>query len=179
VTPEQVFDAMLCLLSATSYTTRFAEDLEDTFPHVPFPADPDDFAEAARIGAEIRAVETFSRAPQARFADGVARFEVEPPDLVGAPRWKDGALWLGDGEQAHVSNVSEAVWDFSVSRYPVLKRWIEGREGVPADEAFQEQLADIVARIGELLFLFAEADGTLARTLGDSLTRDALGLTED
>lgn len=38
VTPEAVFDAILALLSATSYTLRFAEDLEDTFPHVPFPA---------------------------------------------------------------------------------------------------------------------------------------------
>jgi len=37
ITAEDVFDAILCLLSATSFTLRFAEDLEDVFPHVPFP----------------------------------------------------------------------------------------------------------------------------------------------
>lgn len=40
VLPIEVFDAILALLSASSYTTRFAFDLEDDFPHVPFPADP-------------------------------------------------------------------------------------------------------------------------------------------
>ncbi len=34
VGPQEVFDAILCLLSAQSYTLRFAEDLEDVFPHV-------------------------------------------------------------------------------------------------------------------------------------------------
>ena len=54
VTPEQVFDAMLALLSATSYTARFAEDLEDTFPHVPFTADPAVFAGARNSARHSR-----------------------------------------------------------------------------------------------------------------------------
>ncbi len=37
VAAEDVFDAILTLLSATSYSLRFAEDLEDVFPHVPLP----------------------------------------------------------------------------------------------------------------------------------------------
>lgn len=37
VAPEDIFDSIHCLLSATSYSLRFAEDLEDVFPHVPFP----------------------------------------------------------------------------------------------------------------------------------------------
>jgi predicted helicase len=39
VSAEDAFDAMLALLSATFYTLRFAEDLEDVFPHLPFPSD--------------------------------------------------------------------------------------------------------------------------------------------
>lgn len=68
VKPEQLFDAILCLLSAQSYTRRFAEDLEDVFPHVPFPSSPDVYAEAAHIGADIRAVQTFTRPPAAEYA---------------------------------------------------------------------------------------------------------------
>ena len=63
VSAETIFDAMTGLLSATSYTSRFAWDLEEAFAHVPFPADAGIFLEAARIGAEIRALETFSRDP--------------------------------------------------------------------------------------------------------------------
>ena len=64
VAPEDVFDAMLCLLSARSYTRRFAEDLEDVFPHVPFPARHAVFEDAVRVGREIRTIETFAREPQ-------------------------------------------------------------------------------------------------------------------
>jgi hypothetical protein len=63
VAAEDVFDAILCLLSAASYTLRFAEDLEDVFPHVPFPAEYKMFQEAVRVGREIRAVESFAREP--------------------------------------------------------------------------------------------------------------------
>ncbi|MDQ3143522.1 MAG: hypothetical protein M3Q57_01400, partial [Pseudomonadota bacterium] len=58
VTAEDAFDAILALLSATSYTRRFAEDLEDVFPHIPFPADHAVLMRAITIGGEIRTVET-------------------------------------------------------------------------------------------------------------------------
>ncbi len=50
ITAESIFDAILCLLSARSYTLRFAEDLEDVLPHVAFPARKVTFDEAVRIG---------------------------------------------------------------------------------------------------------------------------------
>ncbi len=62
VAPEAVFDAILSLLSAPRYTLRFAEDLEDVFAHLPFPADPAVFLRAATLGAQIRAVQTFDPA---------------------------------------------------------------------------------------------------------------------
>jgi predicted helicase len=55
VSAQDAFDAMLALLSAASYTLRFAEDLEDVLPHVPFPSDHALFLEAAALGREIRA----------------------------------------------------------------------------------------------------------------------------
>ena len=76
VTAEDAFDAILALLSATSYTLRFAEDLEDVFPHVPFPSNHTLFLEAATLGREIRAVETFAQPPRPEFlTPGVARWK--------------------------------------------------------------------------------------------------------
>ena len=71
VTAAQVFDAMLALLSAANYTSRFAEDLEDTFPHVPFPSDPAVFAGAAALDAAIARWKTFARKPGARCSRGL------------------------------------------------------------------------------------------------------------
>ena len=85
VAPEDVFDAILCLFSATSYTRRFAEDLEDVFPHVPFPARYPVFADAVRIGREIRMVETFAREPgEAYRRPGFARVVTQPRGAVTA-----------------------------------------------------------------------------------------------
>lgn len=178
VTPEQVFDTILCMLSARSYTTRFAEDLEDVFPHVPFPASPDVFREAANIGAEIRAVETFGRPPNQRFAH-VARAETAPiGPLASVERLEDGGFSLSADRSGRISNVPQEVWDFAVSGYRVLPRWINARaqEAVEIGPRFIPELQDVAQRIAELLFLFGEADRTLEATLADSLPRSVLGL---
>lgn len=175
VTPEATFDAILCLLSAASYTTRFAEDLEDVFPHVPFPAGYADFVDAARIGAEIRAIETFARPPADRFLRGLARAETAPADVLGAVEWRDGGIVLCADGSGRIGNIPENVWDFAVSGYRVLPRWLAAREGIDIEPDFIPQLRDVAGRIAELLFLFDEADAILARTLDDSLTREALG----
>ena len=87
VAAEDVFDAILCLLSATSYTLRFAEDLEDVFPHVPFPAEPAIFEDAVRVGREIRAVETFARRPGKTYRrPDFVRIASEPRGVRGGSR---------------------------------------------------------------------------------------------
>lgn len=177
-TPETIFDAMLCLLSARSYTTRFAEDLEDVFPHVPFPANPADFADAARLGAEIRAVETFARPPGDRFSSGVAVAATAPAGPLAPVTWDDGELSLCADGSGRVRNIPQAVWEFSVSGYRVLPRWLSARTGVTVGATFIPELRDVAARINELLFLFGEADAILDRTLADSLNRTALDLTD-
>jgi Type ISP C-terminal specificity domain/N-6 DNA Methylase len=176
VAAEDVFDAILCLLSATSYTRRFAEDLEDVFPHVPCPAQFRVFCDAVRIGREIRLVETFTREPRAAYRlPSFARVETQPRGVVSTVDYADGAIILCADGSGRVTGIPQQVWDFSVSRYPVLPRWIEGRRALPADFALVGELRDICGRIAELIDLFREADIVLEATLGHTLTREALG----
>ena len=101
------------LLSATSYSLRFAEDLEDVFPHVPFPGDHALFLEAAGLGREIRAVETFARPPRAEFLNrAVARIESEATESLHAGDWSEGEIFLCANRTGRVSGVSAAVWNF-------------------------------------------------------------------
>ena len=179
VPPPDIFDAILALLSATSYTRRFAEDLEDVFPHIPFPATRAVFERAVALGRDIRAVETFARAPEARFRP-LSFFRLvsditsgTPLAAVAAP--VDGAIVLCADGSGRVTGVPPAIWGFAVSGYRVLPRWIEGRRGLPADQVWRE-LRDVAARIAELIHRFDEADLVLADTLADTLTREDLGL---
>lgn len=179
--PEDIFDAILCLLSAQSYTRRFAEDLEDTFPHIPFPADPAVFAEAARVGREIRGLEAFQREPAEAFRPrDFCRIVGQPDDTtqVAAANFADGQLSIwshGDAAVPGFTGLPQAVWDFSVSGYRVLPRWIDGRKELPVTLALMRELRDVAARIHELIHWFGAADLVLEATLEETLTREELG----
>ncbi len=176
---EDIFDAILGLLSATSYTLRYAEDLEDVFPHIPFPSDYALFREAVAIGREIRAVETFERAPGATFLTaGVARVETEGTGALEASDWSDSELFLCANHTGRVSGISTEVWNFEVSGYRLLFRWLDARKGLPVDRTLITGMRDVVGRIAELIDLFARADHVLERALSATLSREALGLPE-
>jgi hypothetical protein len=180
VAPEAVFDAILALLSASSYTLRFAEDLEDVFPHVPFPAERRLFEAAARIGAAIRQVETFARPPDPLYlTPDLASFQTSPNGPLAriAPGdWDGGALILCEDGSGQVTGIPGAVWSFAVSGYRLLPRWLAARAGLPVDHALMKEFRDIAGRINELIHRFDEADLVLQEALNHSLTREGLGL---
>ena len=182
--PEAVFDAVTALLSATSYTRRFAWDLEEAFPHIPFPAQADIFAEAAAVGAEIRALQAFARAPGGRFQS--ARLEGRATGVtLGVPPIRDAFAERGDGtgsvalqedQSLRLARVPQRVWEFAVSGYRVLPRWLLARNGEALDAALQRAILDVAWRIEELLHWFDAADAVLDRAVARPLTRAALGL---
>ena len=178
VTPEDVFDAMLALLSATSYTLRFAEDLEDVFPHIPFPSALAVFERAAAIGAEIRAVETFARKPGDAFlTKALAKEESDPAGvLADSIDWRDGEIILCADGSGRVSGIPENIWQFAVSGYRLLPRWLSARAGQTVDRAFMKSMRDVAGRIAELIDLFDRADIVLADALVETVTRQKLGL---
>ncbi len=176
VSAEDVFDAILALLSATSYTRLYAEDLEDVFPHVPFPATYAVFQRAVEIGREIRAVESFAREPAAAYRPpAFCRIASEPTGVVAAVTYRDGSIALCDDGSGLITGIPPAVWDFSVSGYYVLRRWIDGRKGLPANLALMREFRDVAARIAELIHWFDSADLVLDDTLAHTLTREELG----
>ncbi|MGH6795213.1 MAG: type ISP restriction/modification enzyme, partial [Methylocella sp.] len=177
VSAEDAFDAILALLSATSYTLRFAEDLEDVFPHVPFPSDHALFLAAAELGSEIRAVETFARPPGPNFLTrALARVETEPGETLDRSDWEEGVFFLCADRTGRVSGIPKEVWDFSVSGYRLLPRWLAARQGLAVDHALISQIRDVVGRIAELIDLFARADRLLIQILPATLMKHALGL---
>ena len=176
VGPQEVFDAVLALLSASGYTTRFAWDLEDALPHIPFPAEAGLFRRTAEVGARIRTLQTFAADPAERFFRGRIEGRVAGPILdVPTPRrvftrqGDEGTLVLTAAGDMRVAGISVRVWDFAVSGYPVLYRWLRARRGQALNAAMHRSILGLVARIDQLLFLFDEADELLAAALQNPL----------
>jgi hypothetical protein len=176
ISAQQVFDCILCLLSAKSYTLTFAEDLEDVFPHIPFPAQYAVFLEAASLGAEIRAVETFARPPGADFLPAnLCRFVTQPQGKIISPSYDDGGFELCEKGAGKVTGIPAEIWHFSVSGYELLPRWINGRAGLEVDYPLATELRDICGRIAEMIDLCAKADKIMAETLKQVLGRGTIG----
>lgn len=99
-----------------------------------------------------------------------------PHGTVAEATYQDGSITLCEDGSGRITGIPQSVWDFTVSGYRVLPRWLEAREGLPADFDFVSELRDICGRIAELIDLFAQADRLLDATLHETLTREALGL---
>ena len=172
VGPQDVFDCALALLSASTYTTRFAWDLEDDFPHIPFPADARLFRRTAELGARIRALQTFAADPDEHFFQGRIQGRVAGPILdVPSPRraftrqGDDGTLALTAGGAMRVAGVPWRVWEFTISGYPVLYKWLSARRGQPLNATMHRSILGLVARLSHLIYLFDEADALLEEAL--------------
>lgn len=190
VEPQAVYDAILALLSATSYTTRFAHDLEDDFPHVPLPAVRECFDRAAAIGVQIRELQGYRRAPAAAFR--TARLDGDAAGAVldiptPANAWRPdgngrGDVWLVPGGAFRLTDVSERAWRFAVSGYQLLYKWLKARSGEPTHGpqgvALLRDALDVVWRIEELLSLADAADAVLEEALALTLTREQLDLPQ-
>lgn len=175
--PQDVFDAILCLLSARTYTIRFSADLEGDFPHVPFPRDPAVLARAVTLGARIRALQTFAApADAAHNTATVATAPGAATKLASGIAHDAGAITLGSDGTARVEGVHVAVWDFNVSGYALLPRWLAHRKGQRVDAALLDAVRDLVARIGQLIALMTDADAVLVDALIDTLGRHDLAL---
>jgi predicted helicase len=176
ITVQEIFDAILCLLSATTYSALFAEDLEDVFPHIPFPAGLEVFRSAARLGSEIRGLQAFSRVPSEAYTrSDFVRVVSQPMGNLAAAEYSDGAIALCRDGSGRITGLPKSVWDFAVSGYRLLPRWLESRIGLPADFSLVSELRDICGRIAELIDLFASADIVLEGALRQTLSREVLG----
>jgi len=183
-TAEEVFDFVLAFLSAPSYSQRFAADLEDAFPHLPFPKEHTAFMEGVAVGRNLRELESFGKNPDPKYA--VARLEGKPGQflLEGVPpkrAWREtgsgsGTILLKADGTLRLENVPEAVWNFSVSGFQVVHKWLSYRKRQTLDKPMQRQLLDLIARIFELTDELPKADAVLHRTLADPVTKLDLAL---
>ncbi len=127
---------------------------------------------AARIGSEIRAFEIFVREPGREYC--FARLAGRAGGLALAVPSADTRAIVQDGQgrgtsnfqedwALHVTGVSRRAWEFAVSGYRVLPRWLTARNGEALDAPLQRAILDIAGRSDKLLHWFDAADAVLVQ----------------
>lgn len=154
ISAQNFFAYSYAVLSAPGYVETFAEELTVPGPRLPVTRDPALFARAVALGKKLLFLHTYAErflsagekhgiipAGKAKCLQGIpTKSDHYPADFtwtVGA-MLAEGVLRVGTGE---FSPVSQAVWDFSVSGYNVLRGWLgfrmkkrSGKKSSPLDD---------------------------------------------
>lgn len=171
VGPQDVFHYTYAVLVGERYSLRFARELQQSFPHVPFPAGAHLFQRGVKLGEGMVRLHTFQ---QPRLDDAPSRINGKP-SVITAPRFDGGRLWVCD--EAYVEPVSEEASEFSVSGYSVLRRWVERRVGLPLDLNLMRDLLEVIRILEETVNARAELADFLDTVLdGETLSATELGL---
>ena len=148
VRPEDLFAYCYALLASPDYVERFSEELIVPGPRIPLTKDPALFRQGAGQGADLIRLHTygerFAEAGNRAALQGFARCtqsvgetaETYPEDFEYDESRQ--TLRVGDGE---FGPVRPEVWEFSVSRFQVVRSWLAyrmrdgaGRRSSPLDD---------------------------------------------
>jgi hypothetical protein len=150
------------------------------------------FQHSAEVGARIRQLQTFDAQPEQRF--WTARLEGSSKDRVLAvPRIGSAFLDTGNAlgtvrlnETLRLERVPVRVWEFAVSGYRVVYRWLDARNGLSLDEVIDEQtgatlqrqVLDLIARVAAFIDACDAAEPVLEAALASPLTMSHLKYTQ-
>ncbi len=184
---EDLASYLMAVLSTPAYHARFEAELGDRVVRVPLTADPALFARAVALGRRLLWLQTGATrmvdASEARppslpavagleWCEAVTQIPADPATISYDPVREH--LRIGDGI---VAGVRADVWDFSVSGWPVLSRWLEhrtrkgrGRRSSALDairpehwlDAWNDELLDLLRTLTHSLDLRPEQDELLA-----------------
>lgn len=142
-TPEDLAAYVYALLSAPAYQVRFAGPLQTPGPRVPMTADLALWREAVDLGTWLLWLQTYAERLQGpgrgRFVPAVLGLVWTTPVRI-MPETTTGVAYdplsqtlrVGDGV---VAGVRPDVWEFSVSGWPVVKKWLGYRTAKGAGRA--------------------------------------------
>ncbi len=129
ISPEDLFAYCYAILSTPEYADRFSEDLAVPGPRIPITKNATLFTHAVELGRHLVALHTYGeRFDHTTIPQGKARVEkpINPTPMPERPLYNQATstLCIGTGE---VRPVFKEVWEFSVSGYAVLQRWLDFR----------------------------------------------------
>jgi len=141
-TPEDLLGYLYAVLTSEVYRERFGGALEDDFPRIPLPADPDLFGVLATEGRRLVAAHLLEEPGLT-----LPRLEGAGDLTVGEPRHEEGPERLWINATQYLEPVSPAVWTARIGGSPLLEQWLRNHRGrrLTGDDA--RELARIVASI--------------------------------
>ena len=151
-TPDEVvvFDYIYGVLHCTDYRDTYADFLKSDFPHIPWPATPDEFWDVSVKGTQLRKLHLMD---PATIGETDYPLKGEGSNVVDKPQFKDGRVWINDFQC--FGNVPKVSWDFYICGYQPARKWLKDRKG-------RELSFDDLRHYQRILKILSETDRIMA-----------------
>lgn len=154
---------LLALGNAPSYAMTFAEALETEIVRFPATRDEGLFRDAVRVGHRLLAAWSLEAPATGRWQ------QTAPGTPLGAARAEGAGIAFANGDR--LEGVPAGVFDLSVSRYPVLERFLGARAHLGLTVAPAEQIRRVVGAVTAIQAEEAACDALLARAVAAPMVR--------
>ena len=97
----------------------------------------------------------FTEEEKAAISEGAAELALSAEDAIAL--WGGGTIDIYLNNETHWRNVPEAVWEYTIGGYQILKKWLSYREeqvlGRPISKDEAREFTHLVRRIAALILL--------------------------
>ena len=164
--PFDVLSYIYAVMHCPTYRKRYSESLKIDFPRVPLASDPQLFRRLVSLGRELLALHLME---SPRLTDPMTNFPI-PGDNIVAPRGNFPKYTPPEGEaggkvfinnEQYFEGVPKEVWEFEISGYQVLHKWLKDRRGRELNYDDLEHYQKVVVALSETIRLMAEIDAAI------------------
>jgi predicted helicase len=150
-----VFNYVIALLNAPSYSALFGERLRRDWPRLPLPRSLPFWQKMVEVGRDLAAVQMMVSpvldSPAAEYMGGRA------PE-VQQVSWSNDTVWLDKAQTKGFKGVLDKVWTFHIGGYQVCEKWLKDRKGRTLSKDDISHYRKIVSALAETIRLMKTID---------------------
>ena len=120
VSPENILYYIYAILYSPKYRKKYDEFLQYDFPRIPFINDFNKFKKLSELGKELADLHLMKK----RLSSQI-KFDVSDSNIVQMVKFQDCKLFIN--EKQYFDGVPEDSWNFYIGGYPVLEKWLKGK----------------------------------------------------
>ena len=164
-TPEEILGYIYSISYSVIYRNSFEEFLTIDFPRIPFYKSDKLFQSLSKLGSGLIEVHTFRNSPHKLKINYPKKGNdvIEIPSFTMEENSNIGKININ--KEQYFDNVPQAVWEYEIGGYPVIKSWLDYRKSRELSNIDQEYIINL----STIILFTIEQTAKIDKILGDYL----------
>ncbi|QHV99404.1 type ISP restriction/modification enzyme [Spirosoma endbachense] len=121
--PLDILDYIYAIMHSFTYTGKYKEFLQTSFPIIPYPKDRKTFKDLAGLGRTIRQLHLLE---SPLVEDLITEYPVDGSNVIENIKYEDGNVFIN--ETQYFSHIPQVAWDSYIGGYQPAQKWLKDRK---------------------------------------------------